>query len=64
MNTKYDYYNHPRVEAMIREAGIERSVYLGEAIGNTLAIAWEGLEAAGAWVRRALPGSGRKAQPQ
>ena len=64
MNIKHEHYNHPRVDAMIREARIERSVYMGETIGNMLAIAWEGLEAAGAWLRRALPGARRKAQPQ
>lgn len=54
MNSKYEPSGFdPRIEAIARRAGVERSLYLGEAIGNALAIAWQALGwAATAWRRR------------
>lgn len=34
---------YDRIEALARRHGVERSLYLGEAIGNVLAIAWDAL---------------------
>lgn len=45
-------FDPDRIHEIARRAGCERSLYIGEAIGNTLAIAWEGLAALGAWARR------------
>ena len=39
-----------RIEALARRAGVERSLYLGEMIGEGLAISWAALKAAGHWV--------------
>ena len=47
-----DYPSTERLEMLARRAGMERSLYLGEAIGNALVIAWDALAAAGAWLRR------------
>jgi hypothetical protein len=44
-----------RIDALVRRAGMERSLYLGEALGHTLGIAWNALESVGAWMWRALP---------
>lgn len=39
-----------RIEALARRAGVERSLYLGEMIGEGLSVAWAALKAAGHWV--------------
>lgn len=49
-----------RLEALARSVGEERSLHLGAAIGNTLAIAWEGLETLGALLARAIPRARRE----
>ena len=41
---------HERIEALARRAGVERSLYIGEMIGEFLSITWAGLKAAGHWV--------------
>lgn len=41
----------PRIDELARQAGEEHSLYLGEAIGNALAIAWEGFASLGNWAR-------------
>ena len=48
-----------RLQALARRAGVERSLYIGEALGNALLIASDGLSALGGWLRRALPGTRR-----
>ncbi len=48
-----------RIHALARRAGVERSLYIAEAIGNALSIASDGLCALGGWLRRALPRTGR-----
>ena len=53
MDTKT--YDPRRIEEIARRAGMERSLYMGEAIGNALAIAWHALGALGGWLRRAVP---------
>ncbi len=44
-----------RIEEIARRAGMEHSLYMGEAIGNALAIAWEGIGSLGGWFRRGSP---------
>ena len=39
-----------RLEALARSVGEENSLYVGNAIGNVLAIAWEGLESLAALI--------------
>ena len=53
MDTKT--YGTQRIDELARRAGAERSLYMGEAIGNALAIAWQALGALGGWLRRAVP---------
>lgn len=48
-----------RIHALARRAGVERSLYIGDAIGNALLIASDGLSALGAWLRRAPARSDR-----
>jgi hypothetical protein len=65
MNSSYEPTPYDaRIEALARRAGAERSLYLGEAIGNALAIAWQAIEwAATAWRRRTqAPGLPAKTQ--
>jgi hypothetical protein len=54
MNSSYEPTSHDaRIQALARRAGAERSLYLGEAIGNALSIAWNAIEwAATAWRRK------------
>ena len=52
MKTETEYSKH--IEDIARRAGMERSLYMGEAIGNALAIAWEALGSLGGWLRRGL----------
>ena len=58
MNTYRDS-NDERIRILARRAGVERSLYLGEAIGNTLLIASNGLASLGTWLGRALSRNGR-----
>ncbi len=53
MKTKTQYPEH--IEEIARRAGMERSLYMGEAIGNALAIAWQALGSLGGWIRRGAP---------
>lgn len=56
MNTKYEPSGFdPRIEALARRAGADRSLYLGEAIGNALAIAWNALGSLGSLAARSQP---------
>jgi hypothetical protein len=55
MKTIHDLPNPERVEALARRAGMERSLYLGEAIGHMLSIAWEALASLGASLRGSSP---------
>ena len=43
---------YDRIETLARRNGVERSLYLGEAIGNALVIAWEALGTLGGLYRR------------
>ena len=55
MDTNFSAPGSDRIEAIARRAGMERSLYLGEAIGHALAIAWNAFGALGAlsaWVTR------------
>ncbi len=54
MSTHRDLHDE-RLHALARRAGVERSLYLGEALGNALLIAASGFSALGGWIRRALP---------
>ncbi len=58
MNTYRDS-NDERIRILARRAGVERSLYLGEAIGNTLLIASNGLASLGAWLGRAMSRNAR-----
>jgi hypothetical protein len=52
-----------RLEALARSVGEEHSLRLGNAIGNVLVIAWEGLESLGTVLTRPFrrkPGSDSK----
>lgn len=51
----YDLNNPRRIEDIARRAGMERSLFLGEAIGNALAIAWQALGSLGELFRREAP---------
>ena len=51
----YDLNNPRRIEDLARSVGAERSLYMGEAIGNALAIAWQALGSLGGWFRREVP---------
>lgn len=51
----YDLNNPRRIEDIARRAGMERSLFLGEAIGNALAIAWQALGSLGGLFRREAP---------
>lgn len=53
MSTNRDYENE-RLHALARRNGMERSLYLGEAIGVTIIIAMQALEACGTMLRRML----------
>lgn len=53
MSLKPDYETQ-RLHALARRNGMERSLYLGEAIGETLLIATHGLEACVTMLRRML----------
>lgn len=62
----YDLNNPRRIEEIARQAGMERSLYLGEAIGNALAIAWQAMGSLGSVLRRDAPpfdGSAKPAHP-
>lgn len=50
MKTETNPYD--RIEALARRNGVERSLYLGEAIGNALVIAWNALGTLGSLYRR------------
>ena len=50
MNTETE--SRKRIQDIARRAGMERSLYLGEAIGNALAIAWQTLGSVGGLFRR------------
>jgi hypothetical protein len=39
-----------RIEALARRAGVERSLYLGELIGEFLSVTWAGLKSVAHWV--------------
>lgn len=52
MNTNPASRRNDRIHDLARSVGEERSLYLGEAIGNTLAIAWNAFGALGAWLTR------------
>jgi hypothetical protein len=53
MNTIHELPATERIDAIVRRAGMERSLYIGEAIGNMLLIAGQAFEALGAWLRHA-----------
>lgn len=55
MSTLGQYPSSARVQAIIRQAEAERSVYIGELIGSALIAASNGVKALGAWIRRAVP---------
>ena len=62
MNTNYEPSGFdPRIEALARKAGADRSLYLGEAIGNALAIAWNAFGALGSLAKSA-PKAGKPVQ--
>lgn len=50
MKTETEYPK--RIEDIARRAGMERSLYMGEAIGNALAIAWQALGSLAGLLRR------------
>jgi hypothetical protein len=41
---------HERIEALARRAGAERSLYIGQMIGEAISVTWAALKAAGHWV--------------
>ena len=45
-----------RLEALARSVGEEHSLHLGTAIGNAIVAAWEGVEALGGALARAVRG--------
>jgi hypothetical protein len=47
-----DLPQYDRIHELARRAHHERSLYLGEALGHMLVIAWEALGSIGTWVRR------------
>ena len=51
----YDLNNPRRIEDLARSVGAERSLYMGEAIGNALAIAWQALGSLDGLFRREAP---------
>ena len=62
MNSNYEPSGFdPRIEALARRAGAERSLYLGEAIGNALAIAWNAFGSLGTLVK-SQPKAGKPVQ--
>ena len=50
MNTETT--RNERIDNLARRHGVERSLHLGEAIGNVLVIAWEALGTLGGLYRR------------
>jgi predicted transcriptional regulator len=48
-----------RIHELARRADHERSLYIGEAIGHMLVIAWDALGSIGNWLRR--PRAARRA---
>ena len=63
MKTNPDTPFDSRLEALARSVGEENALHLGNAIGNALAIAWQGFESLGAFLTRAFrakPGSDPK----
>ena len=64
MNSNYEPSGFdPRIEALARRAGAERSLYLGEAIGHGLVVAWNALGTLGGFLRRAAKASPAKTTP-
>ena len=55
LNDKFDMPSHDRIEQLAREAGHERALYVGEAIGTGLVNAWNALQSVGAWLTRSAP---------
>ena len=56
----YDLNNPRRIEDLARSVGAERSLYMGEAIGNALAIAWQALDSLGGWFGREAASRARR----
>jgi hypothetical protein len=55
MKNRIDTLFDSRIEALARSVGEEHALHLGNAIGNVLAIAWEGLQSLGGLFARAAP---------
>lgn len=49
---KTETHHYERIETLARRNGVEHSLYLGEAIGNALVIAWNAFGALGGLYRR------------
>lgn len=52
MNSKQVIIEDDRLHEIARKAGQEHSLYLGEAIGNMLVIAWNAIGTVGSLTRR------------
>jgi hypothetical protein len=53
MNANHELPEHLRIDSLARREGMERSLYLGEAIGQALLIAWGAFGSIGSWMHRA-----------
>ena len=61
MKTHLDTPFDSRLEALARSVGEEHALHVGNAIGNMIVIAWEGLESLAALLTRAFrPKRGKK----